>query len=328
MLNISVNLETGLAKPSQAATIKAGGSVPVTILFSSNPGSNTVIELALSPQSSSPEVVAYHDEFVAQNQTTWTGTLDANDTRLIELLTGKQSQNLSCEVVVTSDSIERRPFPNFAIAVQSPTIVGPETSEGGPVYLVQSTADARYLRASQALAEIDAAGPASRAAARVNIGAASQEDFETFEDLKGAAEGLAELDSGGKVPVAQLPDSVIGQIEYQGGWNATTNSPAIPAAAAGNKGHYYVATVAGSSDPDTAGRTFEPGDWIVSNGTTWDKVDNTEPVATEVLAGISRRATEAEAVAGTEAAAHITPAALAAVDRAYLSRINLLLCGY
>ena len=306
MLNVSVNLTTGRATAVQAPVVKAGGDVPVVISFSANPGDNPVIELALSPQSSSPDVKAYLDVFVAQNSTTYTGTLDANDTRLIALLAGKQAQTLDCEIVVTTDA-GRKPFPNFPVTVQPPVITGPESSEGGPVYLTQELADARYVQPAALDAVADAAIPNTE---------------------KGAAEGVATLDAGGKVPVSQLPDSVVGQLEYQGGWNADTDSPTIPAADAANKGHYYVVTVAGASDPDTAGRTFEPGDWIVSNGTTWDKIDNTEPVATEVLAGISRRATEAEAVSGTDPAAHLTPATLAAVDRAYRSRINLLLCGY
>lgn len=175
MLNISVNLTTGRATAVQAPVVKAGGDVPVVISFSANPGDNPVIELALSPQSSSPDVKAYLDVFVAQNSTTYTGTLDANDTRLIALLAGKQAQTLDCEIVVTTDA-GRKPFPNFAVTVQPPVITGPESSEGGPVYLVQATADARYLRATEALAEINAAGPASRAAARQNIDAASQSD--------------------------------------------------------------------------------------------------------------------------------------------------------
>jgi len=85
------------------------------------------------------------------------------------------------------------------------------------------------------------------------------------------------FDSGtGKIKTSHLPDSILGQVEYQGGWNAATNTPAIPAAATGNKGHYYVTSVAGS----LFGLDFNTGDWIISNGTSWEKVDNTDAVAT------------------------------------------------
>jgi hypothetical protein len=93
---------------------------------------------------------------------------------------------------------------------------------------------------------------------------------------KGVADGVATLDSNGKVPLTQLSDSILGQVEYMGVWDAATNTPALPLDASGLKGNYYVTTVAGTFD----GKSFEVGDWIISNGTTWDKVDNTDAVAT------------------------------------------------
>jgi hypothetical protein len=85
------------------------------------------------------------------------------------------------------------------------------------------------------------------------------------------------FDSGtGKIKTSHLPDSILGQVSYQGGWNAATNTPTIPAAAIGNKGHYYVTNTAGS----LFSIDFNVGDWIVSNGSAWEKVDNTDAVAT------------------------------------------------
>lgn len=92
---------------------------------------------------------------------------------------------------------------------------------------------------------------------------------------KGTANGYAGLDATGKVPTSQLPDSVLGTIQFQGTWNATTNSPTIPAAAAGNKGWYYVVQTAGSTN--VGGITdWKVGDWLVSDGTAWRKIDNTD----------------------------------------------------
>ncbi len=86
----------------------------------------------------------------------------------------------------------------------------------------------------------------------------------------------------GKIDTSFIPDSVLGQLEYQGTWNATTNSPAIPAAATGNKGFYYVVSVAvaaGHGHANIANIAYDVGDWLVSNGTTWDKIDNTDAVS-------------------------------------------------
>ncbi|QXV74761.1 minor tail protein [Rhizobium phage RHEph22] len=93
----------------------------------------------------------------------------------------------------------------------------------------------------------------------------------------GANNGVAPLDGTGKVPVANLPASVLGGVSYQGTWNANTNSPAIPAASAGNKGYYYKVATAGTTN--ISGITdWGIGDWIVSNGSSWEKVDNSEAV--------------------------------------------------
>jgi len=93
---------------------------------------------------------------------------------------------------------------------------------------------------------------------------------------KGVADGVATLDTNGKVPLTQLSDSILGQVEYMGVWDATLNAPELPLDASGLKGNYYVTTVAGTFD----GKDFQVGDWIISNGVTWDKVDNTDAVAT------------------------------------------------
>ena len=92
---------------------------------------------------------------------------------------------------------------------------------------------------------------------------------------KGAVSGVAELDAGGKVPTAQLPDSVVGSVEYQSTWDASTNTPALGAVP--EKGHYYVVSVAGATSLSGIA-DWAVGDWAISNGTAWEKVDNTESV--------------------------------------------------
>ncbi|MCT2579122.1 MULTISPECIES: hypothetical protein [unclassified Mesorhizobium] len=96
---------------------------------------------------------------------------------------------------------------------------------------------------------------------------------------KGNANGYAALDGTGKVPAAQLPSTIFGSLSYQGTWNANTNTPTIPAASAANKGQYYKVATAGATI--VSGITdWQVGDWIVSNGIGWDKIDNTDQVST------------------------------------------------
>ena len=71
--------------------------------------------------------------------------------------------------------------------------------------------------------------------------------------------------------------ALVGSVQYEGVWNASTNSPTITSST-GNKGDYYVVNVAGSTNIDGI-TDWKIGDWIIFNGTTWDKVDNTDAVS-------------------------------------------------
>ena len=92
---------------------------------------------------------------------------------------------------------------------------------------------------------------------------------------KGAANGVATLDSGAKIPLTQIPDTLLGQVNYISTWNASTNTPTLPTTPA-KKGDYYVVNTAGTR----FGYSFAVGDWCISNGTAWEKVDNTDAVMT------------------------------------------------
>lgn len=95
--------------------------------------------------------------------------------------------------------------------------------------------------------------------------------------LIGAANGIAPTDATNKLPIAYLPAGVVGGMSYQATWNAATNTPAIPAAAAGNNGWYYRVATAGATAIDGIS-DWKVSDWIVSNGVIWEKIDNTDQV--------------------------------------------------
>lgn len=90
---------------------------------------------------------------------------------------------------------------------------------------------------------------------------------------------------GGTVPTSQLPASVLGALDYQGTWNATTNvcsntSAALASASTSNKGFYFIVATAGTTSvnlgPNNVANTdWQVGDWIVSDGTYWDRIANT-----------------------------------------------------
>lgn len=109
-------------------------------------------------------------------------------------------------------------------------------------------------------------------------------DFSTAADARITAQkavngGLATLDvSTGKLVDTQVPAYLLGAANYQGVWNANTNSPTL-ANGTGTKGYYYIVTTAGATSIDGI-TDWRIGDWIIFNGTTWSKVDNTDAVIT------------------------------------------------
>lgn len=58
---------------------------------------------------------------------------------------------------------------------------------------------------------------------------------------------------------------------YLGTWNAATNTPTL-ASGVGTTNNYYIVSTAGSTNLD--GETlWGVGDWVIFNGTTWQKID-------------------------------------------------------
>jgi hypothetical protein len=69
---------------------------------------------------------------------------------------------------------------------------------------------------------------------------------------------------------------VTGAVSYLGTWNATTNSPTLAnPPSASTQGNYYVVSTAGTQ----FSISFAVGDWIISNGSIWEKVDLTDSVS-------------------------------------------------
>ena len=107
-------------------------------------------------------------------------------------------------------------------------------------------------------------------------GALTSTDWSTFNGKQaagsyvltsqiGAASGVASLDSGSKVPVSQLPNSIM---QFLGVWNATTNSPSL-ADGTGTSGSVYRVNTAGTQDLGSGAQTFVVGDWVMYSGSVW-----------------------------------------------------------
>ncbi len=72
-------------------------------------------------------------------------------------------------------------------------------------------------------------------------------------------------------------NQLVGGLQYEGTWNASTNTPAITSGV-GTDGTFYIVSVAGSTNIDGI-TDWQVGDWIVFHTPSWQKVDNTDSVS-------------------------------------------------
>ena len=70
--------------------------------------------------------------------------------------------------------------------------------------------------------------------------------------------------------------SVAGGLSYQGTWNASANTPTL-ASGVGINGYYYIVATAGSTSLDGI-TDWQIGDWLMFNGTVWQKIDQSNLV--------------------------------------------------
>lgn len=131
---------------------------------------------------------------------------------------------------------------------------------------------------------------------------------------KGKASGVASLDANGKIVLSQIPDAVYGNVLYGGNfiYNTESQSHAVYPSSSlkarlgitGNiidlsedatgsqggstptygyeelEGVYFICQIQGTDVTSFAfaGEEFEIGDWVISTGEDWQKVDNTDAV--------------------------------------------------
>ena len=94
-----------------------------------------------------------------------------------------------------------------------------------------------------------------------------------------AANGIPQLDVNGKILVSQLPNSVM---EYQGTWNANTNTPTLTNGGAFNQGDVYLCNVAGTTDFGAGPISFVVGDQVIYSGSIWQRASGSTGTVTSV----------------------------------------------
>ena len=106
--------------------------------------------------------------------------------------------------------------------------------------------------------------------------------LDSLDTFIGNNNGLASLDSSGRVPSSQITEDLI---EYKGGWDANTNTPNLNTVSK-TKGDMYLVSVKGTQDIGEGSIQYNAGDEVIYNGTIWqriptgdvDSVNNISPV--------------------------------------------------
>lgn len=73
-------------------------------------------------------------------------------------------------------------------------------------------------------------------------------------------------------------DEITPGLNFLGSWNASTNTPAI-SDATGSQGDYYQVSVGGTQNLGSGNIAFSQGDWVIHNGTIFEKYDPPEIAA-------------------------------------------------
>jgi len=122
----------------------------------------------------------------------------------------------------------------------------------------------------------------------------SQALLDTYQlrSEKGVSNGYASLDSQGKVPISQLPSSIM---EYKGTWSAATNTPTL-ANGTGDTGDVYICNAAGSVNFGAGAIAFAVGDYVIYSGSIWQRSSGAVGTVTSVAVS---RSGDALAITGS-----------------------------
>ena len=128
--------------------------------------------------------------------------------------------------------------------------------------------------------EVVAPDLAERIKVITNGGGTSQSVLDTLASLQSQITNLIPSQTGnsGKFLTTNGTStswaSVAGGLSYQGTWNASTNAPTL-ASSTGTNGYYYIVATAGSTNLNGI-TDWKIGDWLLFNGSTWQKIDQSE----------------------------------------------------
>lgn len=131
--------------------------------------------------------------------------------------------------------------------------------------------------------EVVAPDLAERIKVITNGGGTSQTVIDALASLQQQIDDLIPSQTGNAGKFLTTNGSVLswadvaGGLDYQGTWNAATNTPTL-ASGVGTNGYYYVVSVDGTTTLDGIS-DWKAGDWLLFNGTAWQKIDQSWAIA-------------------------------------------------
>ena len=131
--------------------------------------------------------------------------------------------------------------------------------------------------------EVVAPDLAERIKVITNGGGTSQSVLDTLASLQTQINNLIPSQTGNSGKFLTTNGTALswasisgGGLSYQGTWNASTNTPTL-ASSTGVSGYYYIVATAGSTNLNGI-TDWQIGDWLLFNGTVWQKIDQSDLV--------------------------------------------------
>jgi len=131
--------------------------------------------------------------------------------------------------------------------------------------------------------EVVASDLAEKIKVITNGGGTSQSVLDTLASLQTQINTLIPSQTGNSGKYLTTNGSALswasiagGGLSYQGTWNASTNTPTL-VSSTGTNGYYYITATAGSTNLDGI-TDWQIGDWLLFNGTVWQKIDQSNLV--------------------------------------------------
>ena len=257
--NQTVNLNTQQLQAGHATFTTNGSTDTLTINHTSGSGRGIVVT-----KSGSGEGLTVVKSSGSGNVASITGG--------ITLLTTLNLTNALADTYIASAANWNTAYNNRITSLTTTGTSGAASLVSHVLNIPQYQAQGNYI--TSLTGEATASGPGAASVTLTNSAVTGK----VLTGLTVAGSSIASTDSiltaFGKLQ-GQVND-LIGGLQYQGTWNASTNTPNITSGV-GTDGHFYIVSVAGNTTIDGVSG-WQVGDWIVFHSPAWQKVDNTESV--------------------------------------------------